>query len=121
MVTVADSVKVILRNACYDCHSNNTDYPWYSNIQPIGWYLANHITKAKEDLNFSEFGGYSTRRQKSKLDAIGDEISNNGMPLPSYRLLHKNARLSENEKTLLINWTQLSAREPAGRKISKFR
>jgi hypothetical protein len=108
VVTVPDCVQVILRKACYDCHSNNTDYPWYSNIQPVSWYLANHITKAKEGLNFSEFGGYSSRRQKSKLDAITDEISDKGMPLPSYRLLHKNARLSKIEKAQLTNWARQS-------------
>jgi hypothetical protein len=109
VLSVPDNVRIILKGACYDCHSNNTNYPWYSNIQPIGWYLANHIIKAKEDLNFSEFGGYSSRIQESKLNAIADEITDNGMPLPSYRLLHKNARLGGNEKILLTNWAQHSA------------
>jgi hypothetical protein len=102
--TVPDSVKVILKNACYDCHSNNTSYPWYSHVQPFGWFLTKHITRGKDELNFSEFGSYSTRRQLSKLDEIEDVMNDDIMPLPSYRLLHKKARLSQKEKTLLINW-----------------
>ena len=54
-----DSVKVILQNACYDCHSNNTRYPWYVNIQPVGWWMSGHIADARDGLNFSEFGGYT--------------------------------------------------------------
>jgi hypothetical protein len=102
--TVPDSVKVILKNACYDCHSNNTSYPWYSHVQPFGWFLTKHITRGKDELNFSEFGSYSTRRQLSKLDEIEDVMNDDIMPLPSYRLLHKKARLSQKEKTVLINW-----------------
>lgn len=108
VLIVPDSVRTILQNACYDCHSNNTRYPWYSNIQPVAWYLANHIKKAKEALNFDEFAGYSALRQRNKLGGIADEVSDNGMPLPSYRLLHKNARLSREEKAQLTNWAQHS-------------
>jgi hypothetical protein len=104
IIPVPDSVKSLLKNACYDCHSNNTKYPWYDNVQPVGWYLAGHIKKAKENLNFNEFGNYSARRKASKLDDIANEIRENGMPLPSYRLLHKVARLSHIEKEMLINW-----------------
>jgi len=108
VLKVPDSVKVLLHKACYDCHSNNTDYPWYGYVQPVGWYLTAHIKDAKENLNFNEFGNYSTRRKASKLDDIANEIRENGMPLPSYRLLHKDARLSQAEKDLLINWAQMS-------------
>lgn len=104
MVTISDSVQNILKNACYDCHSNNTNYPWYSYIQPIGWILAKHISQGKEQLNFSEFGSYTPRKQLSKLTGIGNSIKDNIMPLSSYKLMHKYAHLSLNEKTLLINW-----------------
>jgi hypothetical protein len=101
-----DSVRVIIQNACYDCHSNNTVYPWYSNIQPVGWLLAGHIREGRNNLNFSEFGEYSRVKQLSKLDAIATVLGDDIMPLPSYKLMHKNARLSTDEKTLLINWTK---------------
>jgi hypothetical protein len=108
VVTIPDTVLTMLKNACYDCHSNNTDYPWYSNVQPMGWLMAYHIKQAKSQLNFSEFGAYSQRRQLSKLEGIDNSIKDNIMPLPSYRMMHKNAQLSPDEKSLIINWAQLS-------------
>jgi hypothetical protein len=107
-ISISDSVQSIIKNACYDCHSNNTKYPWYSNIQPVGWLLAKDITDGKQSLNFSEFGSYPQRRRLSKLDEIANAITDDIMPLPSYRMMHKYARLGTNEKTLLINWTKQS-------------
>ena len=106
VVSVPDSVQVILHNACYNCHSNNTNYPWYSNIQPVAWFLVKHITEGKNELNFSEFGAYSPRRQLSKLEGIVDNVTDNTMPLKSYRMMHKDARLGQKEKTRLYNWAQ---------------
>ncbi|MFZ0281148.1 MAG: heme-binding domain-containing protein [Bacteroidales bacterium] len=108
VISVPGNVQTILKNACYDCHSNNTKYPWYYHIQPAGWYLANHIKDAKEELNFNEFGSYTQRRQLSKMEEVGNVISGDLMPLPSYRLLHKKARLSPEEKKLLITWAEES-------------
>ena len=99
-----DSVNRILQAACYDCHSDHTRYPWYANIQPIGWILAGHIRRGKSNLNFSEFNSYSRRRQLSKFKAIADQVEDGEMPLPSYGLIHKKARLSASEKNLLISW-----------------
>ena len=109
VVSIPDPVKVILQNACYDCHSNNTKYPWYANIQPTGWWLAGHIKEAKGDLNFSEFGGYEQRKQIGKLEGVAAVVEEDIMPLRSYKLMHKNARLSTGEKTLLIDWARQSA------------
>lgn len=106
MVSITDSVKDLIKNACYDCHSNNTNYPWYSYIQPAGWLMAYDIKRAKNELNFSEFGSYSQRRQLSKLEGIANSIKEGIMPLWSYKMMHKNAQLSANEKALLINWAQ---------------
>lgn len=105
-VKVSDSVQAVLKKACYDCHSNNTNYPWYSNIQPVGWFLANHVSGGKRHLNFSEFGSYSKRRQLSKLNDIANEIQDDDMPLTSYKLMHKEARLTAYEKSLVIKWSQ---------------
>ena len=101
---IPDTVSWVLQKACFDCHSNNTRYPWYSNVQPFGWMLANHIRKGKTDLNFDEFGTYSARKQKNKLKAVVNQIRDDNMPLRSYTWMHKDARLSEEEKQLLINW-----------------
>ena len=107
-IPVPDSVQAILKNACYDCHSNNTRYPWYAYIQPTAWLLSSHIAEAKGKLNFSEFGNYSPRRQISKLDGIANSIKDGIMPLSSYKLMHKNARLTQSEKELLIKWAKQS-------------
>ncbi|MDP4222019.1 MAG: heme-binding domain-containing protein [Bacteroidota bacterium] len=108
VLAVPDSVRYILKNACYDCHSNNTRYPWYSYIQPVGWWLAGHIKDGKNNLNFNEFGSYSQRRQKGKLDGIVNVIRDDVMPLKSYRLIHKDARLGDGEKSLLMKWAESS-------------
>lgn len=102
-------VQQILQNACYDCHSSNTNYPWYSNIQPMAWMMARHITNGKEKLNFSEFGSNSTRKQISKLKEISNQIKDGEMPVTSYKLMHKNANLSQEEETLLMTWLQTKA------------
>ena len=101
-------VQALLKTACYDCHSNNTAYPWYANVEPIGWMLNNHIQKGKKELNFSEFGSYSMRRKLSKLKSIASQIRDNEMPLSSYTLIHKNAMLTKEDKTLIISWVQQS-------------
>lgn len=106
IIHIPVDVQLVLKNACLDCHSNNTHYPWYSNIEPMGWLMASHIKQGKEELNFSEFGSYSNRRQLSKLNGIANSIKDDIMPLSSYKLMHKNAALSEKEKTLVINWAQ---------------
>lgn len=103
--TVPAKVQSILEMACYDCHSNNTRYPWYANIQPGGWWLAKHIRNGKEELNFSDFGSYSRRRLINKLRSIENSIHDGTMPLSSYTLLHKDARLTNDQKALIITWT----------------
>lgn len=99
-----EQVHGIFKRACYDCHSNSTIYPWYTNIQPLGWWLADHIREGKEELNFNEFGTYSLRKQKSKLKSIAGSIEDNSMPLSSYTLIHKNATLSLRDKALVMDW-----------------
>ena len=108
LVSVPENVQVLLRNACYDCHSNNSNYPWYVNIQPLGWLMFRHVRQGKEALNFSEFGSYSPRRQLSKLTGIANSIRDDIMPLSSYKWMHKNAQLTKDEKALIINWVQQS-------------
>lgn len=98
------NINQLLVRSCYDCHSNNTNYPWYNTLQPIAMLLENHITKAKEELNFSEFGEYSKRRQKSKLKSIRDQILKNKMPLTSYTIIHNDARLSDQDRIEIVEW-----------------
>lgn len=108
VVSLPQDVQTILETACYDCHSNNTNYPWYTNIQPVGWMMARHIKEGKEELNFSEFGSYASRRQLSKLKAIANSIKDDDMPLDSYTFIHKNARLTNEDKALIIDWATIT-------------
>ena len=104
LYNVPGNVKIILANSCYDCHSNNTMYPWYSYIQPARLFMDMHIRNAKKELNFSEFGNYSKRRQWSKLESISKQVKSGDMPLFSYTILHKNAKLTPEQKETVIGW-----------------
>lgn len=108
IVAIPADVQGILQKACYDCHSNNTQYPWYANVQPLNWFLDNHVQSGKAELNFNEFGTYTSRRQQSKLRSIENRLKDGTMPLSSYTLIHRNAILSEAEKSLITNWVQKS-------------
>ena len=99
-------VLTVLQRACYDCHSNHTRYPWYAEVQPVGWWLGSHIKEAKRHLNFSEFGTYTAKRAGNKLEQISDEVEDHKMPLPSYTWLHPEARLTPEEIKLLLDWAE---------------
>jgi len=101
---VPENVQQILLNSCYNCHSNNTNYPWYSYVQPIGLLLENHIYKAKAELNLSEFGDYSVRKQRSKLKSMISQIEKGEMPMTSYTFIHREARLPPEDKNELIDY-----------------
>lgn len=109
VIAVSESVQGLLTNACFDCHSNNTNYPWYAYVEPVGWFLARDIKHGKEELNFSEFAGYSSERQGSKLSDIEDMVDGDLMPLSSYKMMHKEAQLNANEKALIIHWAEQSS------------
>lgn len=99
-----EDIAQTLQTSCYNCHSNNTDYPWYSKVQPVGWLLENHINKGKEELNLSEFGSYSDRRQQSKLTSMISQIEDDKMPLAAYTFIHRDARLSKDKKINLLDY-----------------
>lgn len=99
-----ENIKTIIRNACYDCHSNTTKYPWYSNVAPISWWLKHHIDEGREELNFSEWTDYNLKKQLHKLEECWEMIEEGEMPLESYLITHDEAELSAEEKELLIEW-----------------
>ena len=103
-VVVPNQVLNLLQNSCYDCHSNNTHYPWYAFAQPGAWLMASHIKNGKAMLNFSQFGELSKRKQQSKLQGIINQVKDGEMPISSYTLIHRNAVLTPKQKELLINW-----------------
>ena len=101
---VLDNVMNILQTSCYDCHSNNTNYPWYSDVQPMRFLMDKHIREGKEELNFNEFGSYSDRRKKNKLKSIIGQIKDEEMPPLSYTFMHGNTHFLKEEKIKLIEW-----------------
>ncbi len=103
---VPENVSLILKTSCYDCHSDHTTYPWYSNIQPISWWLSDHVEEGKRELNFSAFGTYSVRRQFHKLKEIAEQVEEQEMPLSSYTLIHRNAILNKEQSDALVKWTK---------------
>ena len=104
LFSMPDSVNVIFVASCYDCHSNNTRYPWYSYIQPGRFIMERHIRNGKKDLNFSEFGNYSKRQQESKLKSSSKQVKSGDMPLASYILLHENAKLTASQRETVVRW-----------------
>ncbi len=116
--SVPQNVQEILQKACLDCHSNNTNYPWYDLIQPVAWLLQDHIKYGKLELNFSEFGTYSIARQNKKMNETVKELKDDDMPLTSYTLMHPSVRLNDAEKQIIYDWCQsfqdnLKAKYPA--------
>ena len=102
----SDTVKALIRTACYDCHSNNTRYPWYTNIQPIGLWLQHHVNEGKKELNFSEFTSYPSKKADHKLEESVEQIRNQEMPLSSYTLIHADAKLNDQQRDLVIRWIE---------------
>jgi hypothetical protein len=101
---VPEAIQKKLQVSCYDCHSNNTQYPWYNKVQPVAWILEDHIKEGKAELNFNEWDSLSNRRKKSKLKSIIKQIEGGKMPLYSYTIIHKDAEFTEAESKEIINW-----------------
>ena len=108
---VPEDVQQILKVSCNDCHSNTTYYPWYSKIQPVAWFLHDHIIEGKRELNFSTFANYPAYRRYKKFKEIGEQVKEGDMPLLSYTIPHRDAVLSANQKSILENWAANSMKE----------
>ncbi len=107
-LAVPEGVLSALKTSCYDCHSNHTEYPWYTKIQPFGMWIQHHVNEGKDELNFSEFKTYTAKRQAHKMEEIAEMVEENEMPLSSYTLIHKNAVLTEAQKSEMITWAKLN-------------
>ena len=102
-----EDVKLILKQTCFDCHSDYSHYPWYSNITPINYWMAGHVDHGKEELNFSKWPDYSLKRKDHKLDEVIDLVESKEMPLNSYTWTHNDAKLSDNQINSIVTWTTL--------------
>jgi len=128
MYQLDDNIKQMLVVACNDCHSNTTNYPWYGNVQPVAWWLADHIDHGKRDLNFSEFTNLPLAIQYHKFEEIVEKVEKKEMPLESYTKfgLHADANLSDEQRGQLINWAKaqmshMKATYPADSLVRKRR
>lgn len=97
-------VETIFRTACYDCHSYDTVYPWYSNIQPAGWWLEDHIEEGRDEMNLSLWEDYSDEDADHLLEEMVEMVEEEEMPLPSYTWVHGDARLTDEQREELTNW-----------------
>jgi hypothetical protein len=104
-VQMSPEVSSILARSCNDCHSNKTVWPWYTNVAPVSWWLSNHVNEGRNQLNMSEWGRLPRDRQERKLRQMCDEVTDGMMPLSSYLPMHPTARLSEQDKKILCDWT----------------
>ncbi|MFN8255569.1 MAG: heme-binding domain-containing protein [Bacteroidales bacterium] len=104
VTSTPDEVATILKAACYDCHSNQTVYPWYSNIAPVSWYIKNHVNEARGRVNFSNWADYPTEKALRKLKACYKDIEEGEMPLSVYKMAHSQAKLSEDQAKKLTQW-----------------
>jgi hypothetical protein len=102
-------IAVLLRNACYDCHSSETHWPWYSRVAPVSWWLSSHVNDARERLNFSDWPHDDPQRARKKWNRIGEQVSSGDMPLPSYAWVHARARLTAAQREQIAKWAEQEA------------
>ena len=116
-------VDAILKSSCYDCHSNNTHYPWYANIQPVAWWLADHVNEGKREINFNEFLTYKPKKAHHKMEEVAEMVNEGEMPLQSYTIVHRDASLSDAQRKLVADWAlgvmqQIATEHNLGKKDS---
>ena len=105
------NVKKTIVNACYDCHSDKTAYPFYNNVAPVSWLMAKHIRDGKEHLNFSDWANYDRKKQIKLLTAICEEITDGEMPLKGYVFMHSKAIINEKQLEDICQWTEEAAEQ----------
>ena len=101
----------ILKQSCYDCHSNNTVYPWYTNINPVGFWMRGHINDGKRAINFSDVSVLDKRKLDHRLEDIAKQVENREMPLTSYTLIHRYAKLDSTQIQLIKRWTDTARKQ----------
>jgi len=103
-VAIPDSVAQLLKTSCYDCHSNQTTYPWYAHVAPVSWLVTRDVREGREHVNFSTWGDLDKKQKAGKLSDIMDEVSGKDMPLAIYPLMHPDAKLSDADRKAIVDW-----------------
>jgi Haem-binding domain len=99
-------VKTILRRSCYDCHSNETTWPWYARVAPVSWLIANDVREGRRELNFSVWNKFTGGRRARKFKEIVEQLEQNKMPQWYYIVLHPDAKLSTGDKAIIVDWAR---------------
>jgi hypothetical protein len=105
-IGASPEIMAILDRACYDCHSNETEWPWYSHVAPISWFVTDHVAEAREHLNFSEWPEFDMEEQEHLFEEMEEEVEDEEMPLKSYLMLHREARLTPDDREVLLRWVR---------------
>lgn len=103
---VPENVQSILKRSCYDCHSSQTVWPWYSSIAPASWLVSDDVIKGRKKMNFSEWGKIPDAKKEARLTEVCEQTKSEEMPLPKYLILHGDAKLSQADKDILCKWTE---------------
>jgi hypothetical protein len=108
------AVKQVLEKSCYDCHSNETIWPWYSYVAPVSWLVASDVSEARQVFSFSDWGSMSPEKQARIAEAAWDEVEKGDMPLSQYLLMHSDAKLTDADKAILHDWAGGGTTQPSG-------
>jgi hypothetical protein len=114
-----EEIATIIKTSCYDCHSYESTYPWYTSVAPISWWVKHHIDEAREELNFSKWSTLTAKKKDHKLEELAEEVEEGEMPLTSYTLIHGEAKLSAEQKTLLVDWFKTIRKAAKEKKTKK--
>jgi uncharacterized membrane protein len=103
---VPEDVKAVFERSCRNCHSNETEWPWYSYVAPLSWVVAHDVHQARKTMNLSEWGSYSAQRKEDKLEEICEQLNNGDMPDRKYAIFHRSARITADERNVVCQWTE---------------
>jgi Haem-binding domain len=109
-ITAPDDVRLLLRRACYDCHSHETVWPWYSRVAPVSWLIAHDVGEGRRELDFSTWDAYDPVKRRKKLRESAEEVAERAMPPWYYAIVHPAARLTADERARLEDWTLVCGR-----------
>lgn len=105
-IKAPENVMNILHTSCYDCHSNKTNWPWYSYVAPVSFFISSDVSEGRHHLNFTEWNKYDEKRREKKLDGVEEMVEEGDMPLATYKLMHPSARLDENKVNVIKEWVK---------------
>ena len=115
VVDAPEDVMSTLRRSCWDCHSSETDWPWYAYVAPVSWRVSEHVREGREHVNFTDWAGYDAEELDEIYEEIADEVRKQGMPLKDYLLAHRNAVLTNADRERLIGWAETARESLPGR------